>query len=233
MKTKMFLILIISGLSIAAINAQTHIEALIKKCETMENVDMEVIKRKNKEAKEKETVAVRIEIRDNRKLIDDFIDAFRKDESDADQITTRKRSNDELYVYQYGNMQYTLRIKEKTNAQVRVTSGRNYYVSMINSAPAMDSVVVQLKRIKWDSIVSAQRMAADSIIHISAQKIRSVNWDSIAKVFAIGMDSVATKFNFEWEPYYFDEFPDDKPLIINDKKSVIMLKGKPVSVQKE
>ena len=72
-------LLIIAGLN-SDLMAQTTLKALVKKCESAENVEMRIVRQKDKETlKPKQTITT-IKIKSNKALVDEFIAAFEKDE---------------------------------------------------------------------------------------------------------------------------------------------------------
>ena len=72
----MTLLLIVSSFSMELI-AQDNLDALIKKCETMPSVDMNVVRRQNTQTKKLELQAVTINICDNIELVNEFTAAFK------------------------------------------------------------------------------------------------------------------------------------------------------------
>jgi hypothetical protein len=84
---------------------------------------MEVVKNKRKTDKEVETKTVNIRITNDKKLVNEFLDAFKKDAADAEQAMFKKRKeSNEINYYQclFLNQTYTLIIKEEGNANVTV-----------------------------------------------------------------------------------------------------------------
>jgi hypothetical protein len=126
MKTKnvklFVLCLIFSGFSLE-ISAQNHLDALIKKCETHKSVDMEVVKSKRKTEKDVEPKTVNIRITNDKKLVNEFLDAFKKDADNAEQVMFKKRKEDNkinYYQCRFENQTYTMVIKEEGNANITV-----------------------------------------------------------------------------------------------------------------
>jgi hypothetical protein len=126
MKTKkarfFMLSLAFAGFSLG-MSAQVHLDALIKRCETLESVDMEMVKNKGKFDKNVETKTVNIRITNNKKLVYEFLDAFKKDSPNAEQAMFRKKKESgeiNYYQSQFPKQTYTIVVKEAGNANITV-----------------------------------------------------------------------------------------------------------------
>lgn len=124
MKTKrlgLFMLCLLFASISSEISAQTHLDALIKKCETHKSVDMEVVKNKRKTDKEVETKTVNIRITNDKNLVNEFLDAFKKDAADAEQAMFRKKKeSSEVNYYQcrFSDQIYTITVKDEESANV-------------------------------------------------------------------------------------------------------------------
>ena len=76
------ILLIIAGLS-SDLMAQTALRAMVKKCESAENVEMSIVRKKDQETLKMKQSVVTIKITSNKALVDEFIAAFEKDEPSA------------------------------------------------------------------------------------------------------------------------------------------------------
>lgn len=95
MKTKKIILsmaLLIAGASAGELVAQEHLNALMKKCESLDNVSVEVIYNKDPKTKkpEKNVVSVTFYRQENAKLLNDFLDAFKKDREVAYRVMEEK-----------------------------------------------------------------------------------------------------------------------------------------------
>lgn len=95
MKTKKIILsmaLLIAGVSAGELMAQEHLNALMKKCESLDNVSVEVIYNKDPKTKkpEKNVVSVTFYRQENAKLLNDFLDAFKKDREVAYRVMEEK-----------------------------------------------------------------------------------------------------------------------------------------------
>lgn len=95
MKTKKIILsmaLLIAGVSAGELMAQEHLNALMKKCESLDNVSVEVIYNKDPKTKkpEKNVVSVTFYRQENAKLLNDFLDAFKKDREAAYRVMEKK-----------------------------------------------------------------------------------------------------------------------------------------------
>lgn len=97
MKTKnlvlVMTLLFVAG-SIGSLQAQEHLSALMKKCESMDKVDIQVLYEKDPKTKkpEKNIVTVTFRAQDHPKLHNDFLDAFRKDRESAYKVIENKQN---------------------------------------------------------------------------------------------------------------------------------------------
>lgn len=95
MKTRNLILtvtLLMAGSWASNLMAQTNLNALMKKCESMEKVNVDVIYDKDRKTKKpvKEVITVTFSRKDNPKLLDEFFDAFRKDKEAAYKVMESK-----------------------------------------------------------------------------------------------------------------------------------------------
>ena len=95
MKTRNLILtvtLLMAGSWASNLMAQTNLNALMKKCESMEKVNVDVIYDKDRKTKKpvKEVITVTFSRKDNPKLLDEFLDAFRKDKEAAYKVMESK-----------------------------------------------------------------------------------------------------------------------------------------------
>lgn len=97
MKTKRIILataLLFSVAGIGKIKAQESINALMQRCETIDNVNVEVLYEKNPKTKkaEKNIVTITFFEKDNPKLLEDFLAAFKKDREAAYKVIENKKN---------------------------------------------------------------------------------------------------------------------------------------------
>lgn len=95
MKTRNLILtatLLLAGSWTGDLLAQTNLNALMKKCESMEKVNVDVIYDKDRKTKKpvKEVITITFSRKDNPKLLDEFLDAFRKDKEAAYKVMESK-----------------------------------------------------------------------------------------------------------------------------------------------
>ncbi|MDH6534433.1 DUF5024 domain-containing protein [Parabacteroides sp. 52] len=119
MKTKHFLLialLLITGSVCSEIYGQTHIKALVKKCETMDNVELSRVRDRDP-AKNRQRTVTSIMFKNNEELLDLFIEAAKKDEADATQIIESKVNGKMVpSFYRFGNTSFSISQKKDGNA---------------------------------------------------------------------------------------------------------------------
>ena len=71
--------------------AQENIEALIKRCETIQSIDMTVISKQNPQTKKLEREMVSLTICENPSLVNEFVAVFEKDKEKAIRITENRK----------------------------------------------------------------------------------------------------------------------------------------------
>lgn len=94
MKTKSMILavaLIVGGAVGGSIQAQKHLDALVKKCESMDKVNVEVILSKDKKTRqlERSIKTISFSSKDNPQLLKDFIEAFKADQDEAYKVSDR------------------------------------------------------------------------------------------------------------------------------------------------
>ena len=105
MKTKRLfitVIMIIAGGFFMNISAQEALKALAKKCETLENVEISVVKNKKMNS-----FMMRIVFTNNESLKNEILAAFKKDREGADHIAENKSSQNVRLTYRFENIVYT------------------------------------------------------------------------------------------------------------------------------
>jgi hypothetical protein len=127
MKTRSLIaaaILLLGGSLSADLFAQETLKALVKKCESMENVNINVVRSKNKETREPEKEIINISFVNNQALVDEFIAAFAKEKELADQEIENK-SNGKItnLFYRFGDVSYSFSQHDETGASVSVMTG--------------------------------------------------------------------------------------------------------------
>ena len=100
--------IIIAGSFIVNISAQDALKAIAKKCETMENVDISVVRNRNRETKKMERTIISINFQNNESLKKEILAAFEKDRSNADQdIEDRKSGRGRELMLRFGSSSYS------------------------------------------------------------------------------------------------------------------------------
>lgn len=87
-------VLLIAGSWAGDLLAQTNLNALMKKCESKDKVNVEVIYDKDRKTKKpvKEVVTITFSTKDNPKLLDEFANAFQKDKEAAYKVIESKQN---------------------------------------------------------------------------------------------------------------------------------------------
>lgn len=103
------IILIIAGLNVE-LKAQEALKAMMKKCETIDNVDMSVVRQKNKETLKVTHAIITVRIKSNKALVDEFIAAFMKDEPNAyETIYSKKGGKDIPQFFRFKNVSFSFK----------------------------------------------------------------------------------------------------------------------------
>jgi hypothetical protein len=135
MKTKISLLfgwIVLLGIFPAEANAQqAAIKALIKKCETMDSIDINIVRTRDMNTREVVYTITEIHIKSNPALVREFQDAFRiaydnefsknKDDLPDQEIITKKGDKIVNLLYMYGNVKYSFLVENNgQNAHVTV-----------------------------------------------------------------------------------------------------------------
>lgn len=127
MKTKNIFLtaaLLLAGVCGGSVQAQEHLSALVKKCESMDKVDMNVIYDKNKETLKTEKVIKSIQFTDEQ-LAKEFLAAFEKDKEKAYKVIDGKgngRIVPSFYRFSVGNtdISYSADFSKSGNTSISV-----------------------------------------------------------------------------------------------------------------
>ena len=86
------LIVLAAGSFTITASAQDTLNALMNKCESMDDVNMDVIQQRNPSTKKLTQVIKSVSIKNNKALIDDFLKAFEADKNEAIQAIYSKKN---------------------------------------------------------------------------------------------------------------------------------------------
>jgi len=92
MKTKhlfLVIVLLLTGSGLNAIQAQDNVKAVMKKCESMDGVSMSRVRNRDG-GKERQIVS--LNFKNNPQLVNEFIEALKRDEDQATQIIESKEN---------------------------------------------------------------------------------------------------------------------------------------------
>ena len=121
----MTLLLIVSSFSMK-LAAQENLDALVKKCETMESVDTNIMRTRNSETKKIERETINIKFCKNPALLNEFVTAFKKDAEKAVRANENRKGGRVISLYyQFENVRYTLSQKDEECISISVITGQN------------------------------------------------------------------------------------------------------------
>jgi len=88
----------------ATVSAQEHLNALMKKCETMDDVSLDVVQQRSSTTKKISQIIKTVMIKNNKALVDDFLKAFQADKENAIQAIESKKAGGKMVpsFYQFG-----------------------------------------------------------------------------------------------------------------------------------
>ena len=115
------LILFIAGCFSMELSAQEALKALVKKCENMGNVNLSIVRNKNKETKKVTQVITGISFNNNEALVKEILAAFNNDKDMADQeIEDRTNGRINSLFYSFGSTSYSFSVDENGNGSLSV-----------------------------------------------------------------------------------------------------------------
>jgi len=127
MNAKRFFIaalLLLAGSITANLYAQATIDALVKKCENMNTVDVNTVMKKDTDTKKLVKSVVNIVIKNDAALVKELRSAFEKDRDAADEGTETKREGKLVRLFlRFGNKNYSFTAKDDSNASLSVIEG--------------------------------------------------------------------------------------------------------------
>ncbi len=120
------MLLLLIGSICAEVSAQENIEAVIRKCESMESVNMTVVRNRDPKTKKLQQTITSISIKNNPALVNELVAALKKDEPNATQAIDRKKNGKIVpQYYSFGSISYSFSLKEDGNASISVIDSRS------------------------------------------------------------------------------------------------------------
>jgi hypothetical protein len=115
-------IMLLVGSFSVNLTAQETIEALVKKCESMESVNIRIVRNRDKAKKITESVVqIIIPAQSDQALIDSFVAAFRKDREMAnEEIENIEKGKLVRLFYRFDKRTYSLSIQGDGSAKVSI-----------------------------------------------------------------------------------------------------------------
>ncbi|MDR2919154.1 MAG: DUF5024 domain-containing protein [Tannerella sp.] len=102
------LVLLVAGCFSMDLSAQETLKALVKKCENMENVNVNIVRNKDKTTRKVSKVITSISFSNNEVLVKEILAAFNKDKDMADQeIENRSNGRVNNLFYRFGSVSYS------------------------------------------------------------------------------------------------------------------------------
>jgi hypothetical protein len=104
MKTKkiwMMIMAFLIGTIGGSVNAQSHLKAVMKKCESIDNVDVNVVNNKDRKTGKlsRRVTNIQFSSKENPKLLDEFLSAFNQDKDNADKVIENKQKGKMVPTY--------------------------------------------------------------------------------------------------------------------------------------
>lgn len=112
------------------VSAQDNLKALLLKCESMDDVSINIVHQRDRETKETTQIVKSFSFKNNKSLVDDFLKAFEKDKDEAIQVIENKKNGKIVpSYYQFAdgeyNVAYTINVKDDgTSANISVIQNR-------------------------------------------------------------------------------------------------------------
>lgn len=108
------LFLIVTGMFFMDLSAQEALKALVKRCESMKDVNVNIVKNKDKNTRKVRQVITSVSFKNNPGLVKDILDAFNKDKDMADQeIENRSNGRTNNLFYKFGSTSYSFSENEE------------------------------------------------------------------------------------------------------------------------
>ena len=182
--------IIIAGSFFVDISAQDALKAIAKKCEAMDNVDISVVRNRNKETKKVDQYIMSITFEKNESLKKEILAAFDKERVNADQeIEDRKDGRVRSMMLRFGSSLYS--ISENPNGRV------SFSVNEDNGSK--DGAFIH------NGFYFNSARPHQARIDIAKQTINSVDWDDISANLK-GLENLEIEIkNFEKYAKNFEE----------------------------
>jgi hypothetical protein len=130
-------VLLLAGGLMAGVPAQEALNALVKKCETAASVRMNIVKKRNSKTKALEKVVTTVSVKNDEALVNEFIEAFKKDEKDATSvIEDRKEGKVNSLFYRFDGVSYSLDFhQDKGNANISIIEKNSFEYETKSDSP--------------------------------------------------------------------------------------------------
>ena len=168
---------IVAGSFLINISAQDALKAIAKKCETLENVDVSVVRNRNKETKKVEMYIMSVNIKNNESvkkeivkendaLKKEILAAFEKDRINADQeVEDRKNGKIRELLLRFGSSSYTF----------SESHSGNFSFSVIEDYGNKDGVFLNYGFYPY----GARPLQAQ--VDMAMKDIESIDWEGLSK----------------------------------------------------
>lgn len=121
MKTKhvfLVVLMLLAGSFSVNMMAQDNLRALVKKCETLDEVDMNIVRQRNNNLKMTQVITS-LTIKNNPALVKEFLEAFKKDEPSATQaIENKKNGKLQPSYYQFNGVSFSFSQSDEGKASI-------------------------------------------------------------------------------------------------------------------
>jgi hypothetical protein len=165
----------------AELSAQEALDALVKKCETMKDVDINIIRKKNSKTGKLEPSVVTIDVTDNEKLCQAFLDAFEKDSNQATRtIENRKGGVVNTLFYSFEGVSYSYSPGKKKGCCTVTVLRRGFMSAAISTvtgtlgieSPELNQALSKLDEIDWSTVIPSINMDNAFIISSDSMVVK-------------------------------------------------------------
>jgi len=177
-------VIILVGSFFVNISAQDALKAIAKKCENMENVDISVVRTREKDTKKVNRYIMNVDFNDNESLKKEILMAFDKDRSNADhEVEGRKNGRGRELMLRFGSSTYSY--SERLDGRVSF--------SVIEDYSSQDGAFFHNGGyFNYSHPFQAQ-------IDVATQTINSIDWVDMSKNLENGFVNFRNNFEKDYE----------------------------------
>ena len=183
--------IIIAGSFFVNISAQDALKAIAKKCETADNVDISVVRSRDKETKKVNRYIMNVDFKDNEALKKEILAAFEKDRGNADrEVEDRKNGKVKELMLRFGSSSYTF--SEGSNGK--------FSFSLIENYGNKDGALLKQGYGYYPNDIRPLQ----THINMEMQNLESIDWEEMSENIKKGFEDIKVDYEINMKNFEID-----------------------------